>query len=114
MLLKSWISRMATTYPDLALMVFDSIKESEYAKGADRTYEHSFASPTGAKVIRFDPAQPMGLDPLQTLSYHRLVSGSFKRCLYLGAGPAQRGRFVACGNSSIALGATVAISDSRP
>ncbi|MDG7022948.1 MAG: hypothetical protein JRN45_00345 [Nitrososphaerota archaeon] len=63
-LLKSWISRMATTYPDLAFMVFDSIKESEYGKGADGSQEHSFAGLTGAKVVRFNPAQPMGLDPL--------------------------------------------------
>ncbi len=64
MSLKSWVSRMASTYPDLAFMVFDSIKESEYAKGADGSYEHSFAGLTGAKVISFDPSHSMGLDPL--------------------------------------------------
>jgi len=64
MLLKSWISRMAITCPDLAFMVFDSVKESEYGKGPDGTYDHSFAGLTGAKVIRFNPREPMGLDPL--------------------------------------------------
>ena len=64
MLLKSWISRMVTTYPDMAFMVFDSVKESEYGRGRDGSYDHSFAGLTGAKIIRFDPAHPMGLDPL--------------------------------------------------
>src|SRR2546422_1056360 len=32
MLLKSWVSRMAITHPDLAFMVFDSVKDSEYGK----------------------------------------------------------------------------------
>jgi hypothetical protein len=73
-LLKSWISRMATTYPDLAFMVFDSIKESEYGKGADGSQEHSFAGITGAKVIRFNPAQPMGLDPLQLFGRKQAAS----------------------------------------
>ncbi len=74
MLLKSWISRMARTYPDLAFMVFDSIKESEYGKGADGSYEHSFAGLTGAKVIRFDPSEPMGLDPLLLFSRKQAAS----------------------------------------
>src|SRR5256712_2900701 len=55
MLLKSWVSRMAITHPDLAFMVFDSVKDSEYGKGADGSYEHSFAGLTGGKVIRFSP-----------------------------------------------------------
>jgi len=63
-LLKSWVSRMATAYQDLAFMVFDSVKESEYGRGPDGSYDHSFAGMTGARVIRFDPEQPMGLDPL--------------------------------------------------
>jgi hypothetical protein len=63
-LLKSWVSRMATTYPDLAFMVFDSVKESEYGKGPDGTYDHSFAGLTGARVVKFNLDQPMGLDPL--------------------------------------------------
>ncbi len=74
MLLKSWLSRMAITYPDLAFMVFDSIKESEYGKGADWTYDHSFAGLTGAKVIRFNPAQPMGLDPIQLFGKKQAAS----------------------------------------
>ena len=65
MLLKSWVSRMAQTHPDLALMVFDSVSQSEYGRGADGTEEHSFAGVTGAKVVRFNPSQPMGLDPLR-------------------------------------------------
>jgi len=65
MLLKSWVSRMAQTHPDLALMVFDSVTQSEYGRGADGTEEHSFAGVTGAKVVRFNPSQPMGLDPLR-------------------------------------------------
>jgi len=65
MLLKSWVSRMAQTHPDLAFMVFDSVSQSEYGKGADGTEEHSFAGLTGAKVVRFNPSQPMGLDPLR-------------------------------------------------
>jgi hypothetical protein len=64
MLLKSWVSRMAATHPDLAFMAFDSINQSEYAKGADAAEEHSFAGLTGAKVVRFNPSKPMGLDPL--------------------------------------------------
>ena len=64
LLLKSWISRMVTRHPDLAFMVFDSVKESEYGRGPDGTYDHSFAGLTGAKVVRFDPSRPMGLDPL--------------------------------------------------
>ena len=47
-LLKSWVSRMATTYPDIAFMIFDSVKESEYGKGPDGTYDHSFAGLTSA------------------------------------------------------------------
>jgi len=73
-LLKSWISRMAITYPDMAFTVFDSIKESEYAKGADETYEHSFAGVTGAKVIRFNPAEAMGLDPIRLFSRKQAAS----------------------------------------
>ena len=65
MLLKSWVSRMARTHPDLAFMVFDSVTQSEYGRGADGTEEHSFAGVTGAKVVRFNPSQPMGLDPLR-------------------------------------------------
>ena len=65
MLLKSWVSRMAQTHPDLALMVFDSVSQSEYGRGADGTEEHSFAGVTGAKVVRFNPSKPMGLDPLR-------------------------------------------------
>ena len=65
MLLKSWVSRMAQTHPDLALMVFDSVSQSEYGKGADGSEEHSFAGVTGAKVVRFNPSQPLGLDPLR-------------------------------------------------
>jgi hypothetical protein len=65
MLLKSWVSRMAQTHPDLALMVFDSVSQSEYGRGADGTEEHSFAGVTGAKVVRFNPSQSMGLDPLR-------------------------------------------------
>jgi hypothetical protein len=63
-LLKSWVSRMSKTYQDLAFMVFDSVRDSEYGKGPDGAHEHSFADITGAKVIRFSPGQPMGLDPL--------------------------------------------------
>jgi len=63
-LLKSWVSRMAAAYQDLAFMVFDSVKESEYGKGPDGSYDHSFAGMTGARVIRFNPEHPMGLDPL--------------------------------------------------
>jgi len=74
MLLKSWISRMAITYPDLAFIVFDSIKESEYAKGADGTYDHSFAGLTGARVVRFNPAESMGLDPIQLFSRKQAAS----------------------------------------
>ena len=74
MLLKSWVSRMAMTYPDLAFMVFDSIRQSEYGSGADGTSEHSFAGLTGAKVIRFDPAKPMGLDPLRLFNRKQAVS----------------------------------------
>ena len=74
MLLKSWISRMAITYPDLAFMVFDSIKESEYAKGADGTHDHSFAGLTGAKVVRFNPSESMGLDPLRLFSRKQAAS----------------------------------------
>ncbi|MDV3243907.1 MAG: ATP-binding protein [Nitrososphaerales archaeon] len=74
MLLKSWISRMAITYPDLAFMVFDSIKESEYAKGADGTYDHSFAGMTGAKVVRFNPSESMGLDPIRLFNRKQAAS----------------------------------------
>ena len=74
MVLKNWISRMATTYPDLAFMAFDSIKESEYGKGPDGSYEHSFAGVTGAKVVRFNPSQPMGLDPFLLFSRKQAAS----------------------------------------
>ena len=73
-LMKSWVSRMATTYPDLAFMVFDSVKESEYGKGADGSYEHSFAGVTGARVVRFNPSQPMGLDPLRFFGKRQAAS----------------------------------------
>ena len=74
MVLKNWISRMTTTYPDLAFMAFDSIKESEYGKGPDGSYERSFAGVTGAKVVRFDPSQPMGLDPFLLFSRKQAAS----------------------------------------
>lgn len=74
MLLKSWISRMAITYPDLAFAVFDSIKESEYGKGADGTEKNSFAGITGAKVIRFNPSRPMGLDPILLFNKRQATS----------------------------------------
>ncbi len=74
MILKSWVSRMAITYPDLAFMVFDSINQSEYGKGADGSYDHSFAGITGAKVIRFNPSRPMGLDPLRFFGRRQAAS----------------------------------------
>jgi hypothetical protein len=74
MLLKSWVSRMAITYPGLAFMVFDSIRQSEYGSGADGTSEHSFAGLTGARVIRFDPGKPMGLDPLRLFNRKQAIS----------------------------------------
>ena len=74
MLLKSWVSRMALTYPDLAFMTFDSVNQSEYGQGADGSYEHSFAGITGAKVVRFNPSQPMGLDPLRFFGRRQAAS----------------------------------------
>jgi hypothetical protein len=74
MLLKSWVSRMALTYPDLAFMVFDSVNQSEYGQGADGSYERSFAGVTGAKVVRFNPSQPMGLDPLRFFGKRQAAS----------------------------------------
>ncbi|MDG6989993.1 MAG: hypothetical protein JRM99_01075 [Nitrososphaerota archaeon] len=74
MLLKSWVSRMAITYPDLAFMAFDSVNQSEYGRGADGSYEHSFAGVTGAKVVRFNPAQPMGLDPFRFFGRRQAAS----------------------------------------
>jgi hypothetical protein len=73
-LLKSWVSRMAKTHPDLAFMVFDSIRRSEYGSGADGTVEHSFAGLTGSKVIRFNPSQPMGLDPIRLFDRKQAAS----------------------------------------
>ena len=74
MLLKSWVSRMAVTYPDLAFMGFDSVNQSEYGQGADGSYERSFAGVTGAKVVRFNPSQPMGLDPLRFFGRRQATS----------------------------------------
>ncbi|MDG6949233.1 MAG: hypothetical protein JRM77_05185 [Nitrososphaerota archaeon] len=74
MLLKSWVSRMALTYPDLAFMAFDSVNQSEYGQGADGSYERSFAGVTGAKVVRFNPSQPMGLDPLRFFGKRQAAS----------------------------------------
>ena len=74
MLLKSWISRMAITFPDLAFMAFDSVNQSEYGKGADESYEHSFAGVTGARVVRFNPSKPMGLDPLRFFGKRQAAS----------------------------------------
>jgi hypothetical protein len=74
MLLKSWVSRMAITHPDLAFMAFDSVNQSEYGKGADGSYDHSFAGVTRAKVVRFNPSQPMGLDPLRFFGKRQAAS----------------------------------------
>jgi hypothetical protein len=74
MLLKSWVSRMAVTYPDLAFMAFDSVNQSEYGQGADGSYERSFAGVTSAKVVRFNPTQPMGLDPLRFFGKRQAAS----------------------------------------
>ena len=74
MLLKSWVSRMALTHPDLAFMAFDSVNQSEYGQGADGSYERSFAGITGAKVVKFNPSQSMGLDPLRFFGKRQAAS----------------------------------------
>ena len=59
--IKSFFSRMALQYPELAMFVFDSIAKTEYALGPDGKYESSFAGLTGCQVHSYTGSS--GLDP---------------------------------------------------
>jgi hypothetical protein len=61
--IKAFVSRLAIENPDVKIYCFDAIRDPEYSKGPDGSYETSFAGFTGSYVHCIERNAEAGLDP---------------------------------------------------